>query len=674
MRFLLLVLGIWATIASSQDIDTSLYPHIYTNLVNWPCVRLLNSTHTIGCQAPSTGSGVLYQINTQDEITNFIGQSSLNDAFAIILPYNLLTPSNIQALETTRRVTGIIALLTSALNTAPLTSPDSNCPNCQFGLYASEPDAHVWNPQGTGLINESFDIPIYGINPTSNQSAQVYNDLMMAIDYNKQRNYQQYPLQAVDFNLMMWAARDSSTCLRRGWCQPVGGLSVFSTPSQNISVDDNKPIIVLAASLDSRSLFHDLTVGVDTSISGMVTLLSVADALNRAPTSPANLDKHILYTLFTAESWGFAGSQRFVQDISRPFVCLNSTRSSPCPYPNAPCTLPCVQDLKFKQINLNNIDTIIEFGSINSGNTTVWAHVDDNSLSKPLVQALQTQANVNFNINNSSPLVQGADDDIQRRLPPSSTMSFLQQKRSTKAVVLTGYKDKMDSSYNSDLDNQVDLEQLSQKLCGLVNTTAQTVYQQAQTTSINTTSSPLVTANCTLVHELLDCLIYNFSCNYMQNYFNVSGLDKVNHYSSVYSFNSPQPQYIPRFVFSYLAGITGAARLDQHEQPTTCTRIQDCRAGEYCIRQRCITTMTSYHPAYGTGLNIDESTGKISVENGTKGTYTESTWDSPSLRIFLVPSRQQQYIELVIGLIWTIISVAFVVFAKRYAKSRFKLD
>jgi hypothetical protein len=61
----------------------------------------------------------------------------------------------------------------------------------------------------------------------------------------------------------------------------VGGLSVFSTPSQEISVDDNKPIIVLTASLDSRSLFHDLTVGVDTSISGLVTLLSIAEAINR---------------------------------------------------------------------------------------------------------------------------------------------------------------------------------------------------------------------------------------------------------------------------------------------------------------------------------------------------------------------------------------------------------
>jgi hypothetical protein len=98
-------------IRQGQDIETSLYPHIYTNLANSPCVRLLNATHTIGCQgrrgtqcscwwfysfffskAPSTGSGVLFQINTQDEVSYFVNQVSLNDAFAIVLPYSLLTP------------------------------------------------------------------------------------------------------------------------------------------------------------------------------------------------------------------------------------------------------------------------------------------------------------------------------------------------------------------------------------------------------------------------------------------------------------------------------------------------------------------------------------------------------------------------------------------------------
>jgi hypothetical protein len=96
-----------------------------------------------------------------------------------------------------------------------------------------------------------------------------------------ENNYSNYPLKAIDFDLFMWAAVNSETCLRRGWCQVVGGMSVFSSPSLNIAADDKKPIIVVSANIDSRSMFHDLTVGATKDVSGMVTVLAIADALSR---------------------------------------------------------------------------------------------------------------------------------------------------------------------------------------------------------------------------------------------------------------------------------------------------------------------------------------------------------------------------------------------------------
>lgn len=61
-------------------------------------------------------------------------------------------------------------------------------------------------------------------------------------------------------------------------------MSVYSTPSLDISADDKKPIVVVSASMDSRSLFHDLTVGASSDVSGMVTVLAIADALSRVST------------------------------------------------------------------------------------------------------------------------------------------------------------------------------------------------------------------------------------------------------------------------------------------------------------------------------------------------------------------------------------------------------
>jgi hypothetical protein len=37
--------------------------------------------------------------------------------------------------------------------------------------------------------------------------------------------------------------------------------------------------------MDSRSLFHDLTLGVESSVAGMVTVLAVAEALSRVSIS-----------------------------------------------------------------------------------------------------------------------------------------------------------------------------------------------------------------------------------------------------------------------------------------------------------------------------------------------------------------------------------------------------
>lgn len=83
-----------------------------------------------------------------------------------------------------------------------------------------------------------------------------------------------------------------------GWCEPVGGLSVFASPSLNIQADDGKPVVVLAAAMDSRSMFHDLTIGTNTDVSGVVALLAVAEALSRVSKSFDSADSKSTETTF----------------------------------------------------------------------------------------------------------------------------------------------------------------------------------------------------------------------------------------------------------------------------------------------------------------------------------------------------------------------------------------
>lgn len=66
------------------------------------------------------------------------------------------------------------------------------------------------------------------------------------------------------------------------------------------------------------------------------------------------------------------------------------------------------------------------------------------------------------------------------------------------------------------MDSRLDLEQMTNSICGLVNASANTIYNQAS----NQNGVDSISANCTLISSLLECLISNFTCPFMKDYFN----------------------------------------------------------------------------------------------------------------------------------------------------------
>lgn len=134
-------------------------------------------------------SGVLYQTSTQPELEQLV-TNGLSSDFSLVIPYSLLTRSNIDSLSATRKLTGLIVLLGNATNDNQLTSPDSSCPNCQFGLYTNDTDQFQWNIQAQNLIEESFDFPIFAIRPEDALSRSVY-DSVIAVKEGKIRHGEQ---------------------------------------------------------------------------------------------------------------------------------------------------------------------------------------------------------------------------------------------------------------------------------------------------------------------------------------------------------------------------------------------------------------------------------------------------------------------------------------------------
>ncbi|RKP05674.1 Nicastrin-domain-containing protein [Thamnocephalis sphaerospora] len=415
---LLLLLVLLAPLQQGQAQLAAIYNATYSTLESAPCARLLNAHGHIGCSSKSDSGarGVLYGIETQEALSQFEAKAPSDD-------------ENMRLLRDSSKVAAIIILITD--QRPPAMSMDDPCPNCEFSHLRDVPNKPNWNPAGTSLYREPFSIPIFAIPP---DKTDTITRIRAAIAKNVDNGYTSYPLISAELSAFMWAAVDAETCLRRRWCLPVGGYSVYSstTPKSDFAKKDT---VVLAAATSGRAFFHDLGAQVENNLSGMVGLLAVADALSRLPTS--TFSRNILYTFFNGEAWGFAGSQRFVRDISQKFVCNVKFEKSTvgCPYTEAACAKPCRTDNDLDEISLDKVAAVVELNQIGHSNTedrtTFFVHTDDNSAANAEL------ARVFFSP--ASPRIVAASETTQQRLPPTSASSFIQA-RKLPAVVVSDYQ------------------------------------------------------------------------------------------------------------------------------------------------------------------------------------------------------------------------------------------
>ncbi|CAK9138153.1 unnamed protein product [Ilex paraguariensis] len=94
--------------------------------------------------------------------------------------------------------------------------------------------------------------------------------------------------------------------------------SVWSAlPPINVSsLERSKPIILTVASMDSASFFRDKSLGADSPISGMISLLAAVDALSYLD-GLHDLSKQLVFVVFTGEAWGYLGSRRFLLELDQ---------------------------------------------------------------------------------------------------------------------------------------------------------------------------------------------------------------------------------------------------------------------------------------------------------------------------------------------------------------------
>jgi hypothetical protein len=143
---------------------------------------------------------------------------------------------------------------------------------------------------------EKLPFPVFSLNNEADGK-----DLVHKARENKRLD--SWPKWSAEFKAFMWGAGDSNICLRRGYCDPVGGQSVWGSFEEGAcslhfhrpftsaralltthwsllsGVDAERDIVLVMSQLDSNSIFQDLALGAEATASGITTLLTAIHAL-----------------------------------------------------------------------------------------------------------------------------------------------------------------------------------------------------------------------------------------------------------------------------------------------------------------------------------------------------------------------------------------------------------
>merc|ERR1712137_368737 len=103
--------------------------------------------------------------------------------------------------------------------------------------------------------------------------------------------------------------QNAANCLRRGRCDPVGGVSV--TTSFDKLTPESQDVIMAIAQSDSSAIFHTHATGADSSVSGTVSLLAALHAMRPVVEvedrrQGATPPRPIVFAWITGDSMGLA--------------------------------------------------------------------------------------------------------------------------------------------------------------------------------------------------------------------------------------------------------------------------------------------------------------------------------------------------------------------------------
>jgi nicastrin len=339
-------------------------------------------------------------------------------------------------------------------------SPQSRSPNgkrtpSQQQNYGNS--AYGWNSYGDALVQVDFKgIPMaYVLDRSVSmellQHSRSDKDVVAEFNY-----YMGNHLEMNSPTCLAW--RDAKDNEWRPKCLPLGGTSVWSHVGVNSQQNNAaKPVLILAASMDGSSLFHDATPAFNQAVSNILAVIGATQLLKGIDTSQWSYD--IVVSLFQGEQFGFVGSRRFLKDVLN-FQCKSEpvlARSHNSTLTDFACLYPLRHSLEFSKLSgrIAGLLAVDQVGLL-ANNQNLYLHADGNSdMSNVLANLLQTLAANGYTVSEVEPQ---ADDDHfdggDVTVPPTPLTSLLSLTNGqVGGAVLTGYADKFVGRYGSHRDS-----------------------------------------------------------------------------------------------------------------------------------------------------------------------------------------------------------------------------
>lgn len=644
-----------------QDVVVS-----FTNNINlWTLFQA--SFFFLTASKMSGNVGALHFIQNESDF-EFLTKNPPAPPYAAIVKPKDFTRENILRLRDSQLVSAIILIN----DTEGLTSfsQELKCPN-EFHTHLQQPQCDAtkpettWNPFGSGLLQENFEIPIIFLSD-QNETAKVvkcFNDFNADLKTQAQRS-----LCSIEVNALMTGAGNSEICMRRSkgvqllnqvrYCDPLQGKNIFGTlyprqiiSSENRTIDVTEKFILISARFDTATGFDGLGLGAMDSLTSAATLVTAAHFLRKITSGIK--DVNVIFILFNGESFDFIGSQRFIYDLKK-----SNTFPSPM--------------TRTRPINLDNVLFAVDIGVLDNFDEISLITVKDSEFASNFSAAVQSYNKLfNFNLH----INLKTSDNI----PPVSAQTFLRENVTFPVLVVTTEKPE-NRFYHSVFDDAANLNYTYRNTSGNFDALEKANFGSYEAASIQARIRNVATlislavfdsitgksydgkeiASAELTDEFLYCYLVASKCRLIQATYDFKGDFK--------GFNFPPLRYISvqqstilestAWMYSIFAFALGR---EDNSAKENCTILPKMWIPGVNSTGECRVTTQNFSlalsPAFEDEENYDFTSNRYS-------TWTESTWNSLSARIFLRPSATHESLTFSIGFVVMILSFVAVFLIK----------